>query len=206
MCCTDESDLNDEVCPSGRIPYLINGLPQRCTSQRCPRGFECTYKGHDYICCSSVGKNGRHVSPTPTSAFKYPLLRLIVVILPAKDQCSQGSALIYPSTRMPVICIPGKKGCPPGYGCKKSISSDQYVCCSSRFRMSASSGPPCEGYMVLVSRIINGKVDERCGPPCEGYMVLVSRIINGKVDERCERSCPYLQVPIGGICYEMRSS
>ncbi|KIH61468.1 Kunitz/Bovine pancreatic trypsin inhibitor domain protein [Ancylostoma duodenale] len=64
MCCTDVPQQSQEVCPSGRVPYLLNGLPQRCTTQRCPRGYECTYKDHDYVCCSSAGKAGRRVPTT----------------------------------------------------------------------------------------------------------------------------------------------
>ncbi|VDN24567.1 unnamed protein product [Cylicostephanus goldi] len=87
-----------KVCPTGRTPYLLNGLPQQCTSQRCPKGYDCTYRDQDYICCSSTSKAVKRVTAPA----------------PVNDQCPRGGALIYPSTRMPVICIPGKKGCPPG--------------------------------------------------------------------------------------------
>ncbi|KAK6048482.1 hypothetical protein COOONC_14013 [Cooperia oncophora] len=43
------------------------------------------------------------------------------------------------------------------------------------------------------------------GPPCGGFLVLVTRSIGGQVVERCERSCPYGEVPIGGVCYGMES-
>ncbi|EPB69114.1 Kunitz/Bovine pancreatic trypsin inhibitor domain protein [Ancylostoma ceylanicum] len=104
---TKNTRLRIAVCPSGRVPYLLNGLPQRCTTQRCPRGYECTYKDHDYVCCSSAGKAGKRL---PTAA--------------GKEQCSRGSALIYPTTRMPVICTPGKKGCPPGTNLSLPASVD----------------------------------------------------------------------------------
>ncbi|VDL75178.1 unnamed protein product [Nippostrongylus brasiliensis] len=35
ICCSDDSQ---SVCPTGRVPYLLNGVPQQCTKQRCPRG------------------------------------------------------------------------------------------------------------------------------------------------------------------------
>ncbi|KAK6742663.1 hypothetical protein RB195_010116 [Necator americanus] len=166
ICCSDSSQHTQQVCPSGRVPYLLNGRPQRCTTQRCPRGYECTYKDHSYICCSSVGNDSKRLTTRPP---------------PTNDYCPHGSPLIYPSTRMPVVCTPEKRACPAGYACKKSPTSEQYICCSSRFRMSAFPGSPCDGYLVLVSRIIGGRIEERC-----------------------ERSCPYLQVPIGGVCYDMR--
>ncbi|KHJ88708.1 oxidoreductase, short chain dehydrogenase/reductase family protein, partial [Oesophagostomum dentatum] len=149
FCCRDGLSVSTptSVCPNGRIPYLLNGEPQRCTKQRCPRGYDCTYMDHDYVCCSSAGKAGRRVSP-PAAAGK-----------DKDDHCAHGNPLIYPSTRMPVICVPGKKGCPSGYACKKSASSDQYICCSARFQMSAFPGVVMtrfDGKVVIVTGSSSG--------------------------------------------------
>ncbi|PIO70579.1 EB module [Teladorsagia circumcincta] len=107
ICCSTAeltSQAAASVCPSGRVPYLINGLPQRCTKQRCPRGYECTYKDHDYLCCSSAGKiSGKQQSSTSTAGPTGVV-----------EQCPRGNPLIYPSTRLPVVCTPGKKSCPIG--------------------------------------------------------------------------------------------
>ncbi|PIO59000.1 Kunitz/Bovine pancreatic trypsin inhibitor domain protein, partial [Teladorsagia circumcincta] len=126
ICCSTP-ELTSQVCPSGRVPYLINGLPQRCTKQRCPRGYECTYKDHDYLCCSSAGKiSGKQQSSTSTAGPTGVV-----------EKCPRGNPLIYPSTRLPVVCTPGKKSCPIGFACQQSISSEQFICCPSRYRMSA---------------------------------------------------------------------
>lgn len=169
ICCSGDDD--PQVCPTGRVPYLLNGTPQRCTTQRCPRGYECAYKNHDYLCCSSVS--------TVTSS-PHPSLWAIR----EGEQCTLGAPLVYPSTRLPIVCTPAKKGCPAGFTCQQSRSSEQFICCPFRFRMGVHPG----------------------APPCGGLLVLVSRLTDGRVEERCERSCPYSQVPIGGICYELGSS
>ncbi|KAK6036348.1 EB module, partial [Cooperia oncophora] len=59
-----------KVCPLGRVPYLINGLPQKCVKQRCPKGYECTYKNHDYLCCSTAGKKPGKQQSTISTASK----------------------------------------------------------------------------------------------------------------------------------------
>ena len=46
-----------DVCPRGRIPYLLNGQPQKCSKTRCAKGYQCVYNGHDYFCCSHTSIN-----------------------------------------------------------------------------------------------------------------------------------------------------
>nr|CDJ85333.1 Protein F30H5.3 [Haemonchus contortus] len=99
----------------------------------------------------------------------------------AQEVCPRGNPLIYPSTRLPVVCTPGKKSCPIGFACQQSRSSEQFFCCPSRYRMSAFPGTR----------------------PCGGFLVLVTRLIGGQLEERCERSCPYEEIEIGGVCYGM---
>lgn len=49
-----ETLYNWLVCPTGRIPYLLNGQPQRCAKSRCAKGYQCVFSGKDYFCCSQV--------------------------------------------------------------------------------------------------------------------------------------------------------
>ena len=43
------------VCEKGQA-YLLNGVPQQCTSTRCPVGYECVFskKAKNYFCCSKT--------------------------------------------------------------------------------------------------------------------------------------------------------
>uniref|UniRef100_A0A8R1J2E1 Uncharacterized protein n=1 Tax=Caenorhabditis japonica TaxID=281687 RepID=A0A8R1J2E1_CAEJA len=109
--------------------------------------------------------------------------------------------LIYPSTNSPVLCQPGKRGCPVGFGCVQSSTTNNHICCPSRH----ADRPGYPGDFGL------GAYYSRGGPPaainpCEGYMVLVTRVVNGRVEKRCERSCPFPQIPIGGVCYELKKN
>ncbi|VDP54272.1 unnamed protein product [Heligmosomoides polygyrus] len=50
------------------------------------------------------------------------------------------------------------------FTCQQSRSSEQFICCPFRFRMGVHPGaPPCGGLLVLVSRLTDGRVEERCG-------------------------------------------
>ncbi|PAV59011.1 hypothetical protein WR25_12853 [Diploscapter pachys] len=102
------------------------------------------------------------------------------------EQCARGIPLIYPSTKTPVLCQPGIRGCPAGYSCQQAIGNAVFICCSSRL----SDNP--------------GRIGGAA--PCDDFMVLVTRIIDGNIERRCERSCPYPQIPIGGVCYEMKKN
>ncbi|KIH66817.1 EB module [Ancylostoma duodenale] len=44
------------LCPSSRLPYLVNGVAKHCTGGRsCPSGYTCTFSrsGRNYYCCSN---------------------------------------------------------------------------------------------------------------------------------------------------------
>lgn len=46
----------NEICDKGE-PYVLNGVPQTCTSTVCPNKFHCVFskRGKNYYCCSKDG-------------------------------------------------------------------------------------------------------------------------------------------------------
>ncbi|PIC39169.1 hypothetical protein B9Z55_010940 [Caenorhabditis nigoni] len=186
---------NSKVCPTGRTPYLLNGAPQKCTISRCPAGYECTYRNNGYHCCSIANKAGLTVAGTTSGA-------VVSKSTPSPDQekCPRGNPLIYPSTSSPVLCQPGKRGCPVGFGCVQSSTSNNHICCPSRHSDRPGFSSESFGLGTYYSRGPPAAIN-----PCEGYMVLVTRVVNGRIEKRCERSCPFPQIPIGGVCYELKN-
>ncbi|CAJ0931046.1 unnamed protein product, partial [Mesorhabditis belari] len=200
------------TCPFGRTPYLLNGQPQKCFSTKCPLGYECLYSYGRYVCCSSLTvtslATGSPTSPSESTSlvsgfFRKTLSSLttpeastsLLSTLPTfptssststslrsvSNECARGDPLLYPSTQSPVLCSTrAGRSCPTGYSCVRSLIDGANICCSTKMH------------------------DIRRKRPCEGFAVLVTRIQNGKYVKRCERSCPYPEVPIGGVCYEMR--
>jgi hypothetical protein len=100
----------NEICDKGE-PYLINGMPQTCTSTVCPNKFHCVFskRGKNYYCCSKEGSG-----------------------LPGAYGCPSGDALLFPSTGTPVQCSPdGNNSCPSGFNCLPHSSTGNYQCCSA---------------------------------------------------------------------------
>uniref|UniRef100_A0A0N4ZV39 BPTI/Kunitz inhibitor domain-containing protein n=1 Tax=Parastrongyloides trichosuri TaxID=131310 RepID=A0A0N4ZV39_PARTI len=125
----------ENVCPKGRIPYLLNGTPQKCTKTRCSNGYQCIYTNNGYFCCSENILE----SDIPVKN-SIPMLSEI---------CPRGSLLIYPLTNSPVQCHVNQDNCPLGYTCEKSISvTYDNVCCSLRIGKD-------------ISYLTNGRVVER---------------------------------------------
>ncbi|CAD6185822.1 unnamed protein product [Caenorhabditis auriculariae] len=123
------------VCPYGRIPYLLNGSPLKCTAARCPKGYECTYRNQDYHCCSSIDGDSQLGSTTAVSGLAGGQK---ATPSPLMDQCHRGKPLIYPTTKKRQFCA----------------------------NLDIAAVPlavnPCEGFMVLVSRIVDGRIEKRC--------------------------------------------
>ncbi|CAJ0580849.1 unnamed protein product, partial [Mesorhabditis spiculigera] len=191
------------TCPPKRTAYLVNGQPQKCFSTKCPQGYECLYSYGKYVCCSAA--SGTTLPTLPSSAESNSLVsNFLKKTLPTltssfttnsastsqgtaaslratTTECARGEPLLHPSTQSPVLCS-NRSGrtCPTGYSCVRSLVDGAHICCSTKMH------------------------DIRRKRPCEGFAVLVTRIHNGKLIKRCERSCPYPEVPIGGVCYEMR--
>uniref|UniRef100_A0A0N5CCW1 Kunitz/Bovine pancreatic trypsin inhibitor domain protein n=1 Tax=Strongyloides papillosus TaxID=174720 RepID=A0A0N5CCW1_STREA len=111
----------DKVCPKGRVPYLLNGVPQKCTKTRCYNGYQCVYTSYEYYCCSeSILESD------------IPIQNSISML---SEICPRGTPLIYPLTNTPIQCTPTKGNCPIGYTCDKSISQIySYICCSLRLK------------------------------------------------------------------------
>lgn len=97
-----------DVCEQGSA-YLVNGVPQTCTSTTCPTGYKCTFsrKAKNYYCCSKVSAAASH-------------------------GCPSGTALLFPSTGTPVQCSNiGPNSCPSGYQCVKNTKNGNYQCCTT---------------------------------------------------------------------------
>uniref|UniRef100_A0A914YYM5 BPTI/Kunitz inhibitor domain-containing protein n=1 Tax=Panagrolaimus superbus TaxID=310955 RepID=A0A914YYM5_9BILA len=150
-----------DVCPRGRIPYLLNGQPQKCSKARCPKGYQCVYNGHDYFCCSHNNA---------ASSFTKPK-----IIANKNDQCPWGASLIYPATHTPVTCDPRVKTCPLGYSCERSRSGRSFICCSLRLRDDIGQHG-CPHNTVQVQRLVSeGVIQRRCERACPPH----SRPIGG---------------------------
>ncbi|KAK0420841.1 hypothetical protein QR680_014918 [Steinernema hermaphroditum] len=145
-----------DVCPAGRIPYLLNGLPQKCTKSRCAQGYQCVFSGQDYYCCS-VAKN---MAPTSSED---------------ANQCSRGLPLIYPRTNTPVTCSPLRKACPRGYMCEMSLTTKNYICCSVRL-MDEQLPNGCPEELVQVTRIEDNESVTRCERTCPPNEVAIGGI------------------------------
>uniref|UniRef100_A0A914UKY9 BPTI/Kunitz inhibitor domain-containing protein n=1 Tax=Plectus sambesii TaxID=2011161 RepID=A0A914UKY9_9BILA len=105
----------EEVCPTGQVAFLLNGLPRVCTTAVCPSGFSCVYSrsAGNYYCCSPA----RGVSRTePTTG---------------TNGCLRGDALLFPSTSTPVVCSPESAKCPTGYECVENVDKSNHQCCTT---------------------------------------------------------------------------
>uniref|UniRef100_A0AC34QTC2 BPTI/Kunitz inhibitor domain-containing protein n=1 Tax=Panagrolaimus sp. JU765 TaxID=591449 RepID=A0AC34QTC2_9BILA len=146
-----------DVCEQGSA-YLVNGVPQTCTSTTCPTGYKCTFsrKAKNYYCCSKVSAAASH-------------------------GCPSGTALLFPSTGTPVQCSNiGPNSCPSGYQCVKNTKNGNYQCCTtgtatkfSSRKDDARNGSGCPSYQVQVQRVINGRVVKRCESSCPPHQVAV---------------------------------
>uniref|UniRef100_W6NDS2 EB domain-containing protein n=1 Tax=Haemonchus contortus TaxID=6289 RepID=W6NDS2_HAECO len=88
--------------------------------------------------------------------------------------CPNDSVAFVGSFGEPEKCVVGHSKCPVGFACQRSVGG-HHICCATN----------------------------ECTRPCGGFLVLVTRLIGGRLEERCERSCPYEEIEIGGVCYGM---
>lgn len=110
------SRMKNDVCEKGSA-YLVNGVPQTCTSTTCPAGYKCTFsrKAKNYYCCSKTSNTASH-------------------------GCPSGTALLFPSTGTPVQCSNvGPNSCPSGYQCVKNTKNGNYQCCTTGTSVKMSS-------------------------------------------------------------------
>ncbi|PAV91889.1 hypothetical protein WR25_14815 [Diploscapter pachys] len=151
-------------CPTGMSPYLINGKAKSCASGVCPYGYQCKFSSlrKDYYCCS---RHTRRVSSNSGHLMA--------------GGCERGSVLLYPSTREPVLCDPLLRGCPNGFLCLPHIKTKVHQCCS-----------------VELIRDENEDVEVTC----PGYMVKVTKEIDGQQRKVCARTCPKGQRAVNGVC------
>ncbi|EYB98142.1 hypothetical protein Y032_0134g1880 [Ancylostoma ceylanicum] len=176
-----------DLCPSSRLPYLVNGVAKHCTGGRsCPSGYTCTFSrsGRNYYCCSD------HKRSTLDASL---------------NVCKSGETLLYPRTGQPVICSRTKQ-CPSGYVCKRNQDTHLSYCCTVPKPLAMDQ------YISRVNALakkkgLAQKAISFFAPPrkvskglCPRNLVLLEVEIGSKLIRRCQPTCPSPMRVVRGVC------
>lgn len=213
------------VCPTGRTPYLLNGAPQKCTISRCPAGYECTYRNNGYHCCSIANKAGLTVAGTAgaivskcESSWFFPDL---ILIFSSNTIARPWEVPTWKPVDLPINQFPSAMSTG-----KERMSSWFWMCAELHFEQShllpiETCGPSGIQFRNFRTRHllqqrttrsyqpmwrILGSGDKGCERKDREKMRWVDSII--RVLSTLffpERSCPFPQIPIGGVCYELKN-
>ncbi|KAK6742664.1 hypothetical protein RB195_010116 [Necator americanus] len=182
---TDVKEENAGLCPTSRLPYVINGTVKSCVGGRsCPAGYTCTFSkaGRNYFCCSNS-------------------IRSII----EGEVCKAGKPLLYPKTGQPVTCSRIRE-CPAGYSCKRNLATQLFHCCTTPKPL------PMDHYInqigALAKKINAQKRINFLAPPqktskrspCPTNLVLFEVQVESKLIRRCQASCPSAMSVINGVC------
>uniref|UniRef100_A0A914UKJ1 BPTI/Kunitz inhibitor domain-containing protein n=1 Tax=Plectus sambesii TaxID=2011161 RepID=A0A914UKJ1_9BILA len=190
ICCGAlNPESNTNVCPGKALPYVVKGQPQICTGGRCVEGYTCLYSesARNYYCCSTTASGTSRDMKTGT------------------DGCPRGNALLFPTTGTPVECNLGSNLCPPGYSCVENTVDGGYQCCTSAAMMNIRLKEEPAFNESFTSTVSTPPPTTPPQSPCPSYLVQVEyKFHDGKVMQRCERSCPSHQIPVHGICKDIK--